>query len=128
MTLEEFDECILKWGSNLSAWPEVTRLEAETLLADSDAATALFEEMLLMSGTVDNAVMHGVPASIISAKVQASVIERVESGSILTLLPLKRILGLGSLAGASGGVVAAILPLTTGTSTLLSLALGGIMP
>lgn len=128
MTLEEFDDALLRWGTDLSRWPDASRQQGDALLATSADAFALLDEMSAFHVTLEAAVTDNIAADSVVANIQKNVLDRIESGGMLALLPFKRILGWGSIAGVSGGFVAALLPITTGTSTLLAFVLGGMLP
>ena len=128
MTLEDFDEGLLKWGADLAGWPDELRPRAEKLLAQSEAARSMREEMAGLATILDTAVMSGVPVGAVSAKVQQSIAGRRERQGLLDLLPLKRIFGWGSLAGIGGGAFAAFAPVGAGVTSMLSIALGGTLP
>ena len=125
MTLEEFDEALLKWGSNLDNWP-LAECNAGQALVDTNAdARTLLEEMTSFETGLGTAMAVDVNAGIVAARIQAAVRDRADSADLLALLPLWRILGFGSLAGIGGAAAAMILPAGINSGVFLTMALGG---
>ncbi len=44
MSIEQLQDCIDRYGEDLTTWPENERLQADTLLASSEPARALLAE------------------------------------------------------------------------------------
>ena len=128
MTHEDFDEGLLKWGADLAKWPDESRRQAEELLAQSEAARSMQQEMAGFAVILDTAIMSDVTEGAISAKIQQTIARRRGRQGLLDLLPLKKIFGWGSLAGLGGGAIAAFAPVSAGVTTMLSIALGGVLP
>ena len=127
MTLDEFDRGLLTWGSDLSLWPEDRRVEAETLLVDNPGARALIREMAAFDADLKTASLVELQDGAIASRVQGALTERIAAPGVLAMLPIRRMLGLGSLAGVGGAIVAYVVP-ATNTGRLLAVALGGVMP
>lgn len=125
MTLEEFDEALLKWGPDLDRWRSIEQIAARALLDTNETARALLEEMGGFEAGLGAAMAVDIDAGIISARVQSAVHDRTDRIGLLSLLPLRRILGFGSLAGVCGAVVAMVLPASVSSSWFLTMALGG---
>ncbi len=85
-------------------------------------------EMSSFAVVLNTALTSDVPDGAISATIQQGIAERRERQGLLDLLPLKKIFGWGSLAGIGGGAVAAFAPVSAGVTTMLSIALGGVLP
>ncbi len=128
MTEQEFDSALLTWGADLSNWPDELRSSAEALLQKSETARSLQEEMIRMDAVLESAVMSDVQAGVVSAKVQQVIAQREQGREITDLIPIKQIVGWGSLAGIGGGILAAFAPVSVGVTSLLSVALGGALP
>lgn len=125
MTLEEFDEALLKWGSNLDNWP-LAECNAGQALVDTNAeARTLLEEMTSFETGLGTAMAVDVNAGIVAARIQAAIHDQAESTRLLSLLPLWRMLGFGSLAGFGGAAAAMILPAGVNSGMFLVMALGG---
>jgi len=125
MTLEEFDEALLKWGADLDRWPSTKQNAARALLDTNETAWALLEEMGGFETGLGAAMAVDVDAGIVSARVQSAVHDRVARAGLLSLLPLRRMLGFGSLAGICGAAAAILLPASVSSSWFLTMALGG---
>ena len=125
MTFNELDEALLKWGADLDQWPPAQRSAARVLLDTDAAAQALMNEMASFEASLDAATAVNVNAGAISARVQAALQDRIESAGLLSLLPLRRMLGFGSLAGLCGAAVAMFLPPGADSGLFLAIALGG---
>jgi hypothetical protein len=125
MTLKEFDEALLEWGGDLDRWPPVERASGRALLGTDAAARSLLEEMASFETDLGAAMSVDVDAGAVSARVQAAIHDRRENAGLLSLLPLKKILGFGSLAGVGGAVAALALPASVNSSALLAMALSG---
>lgn len=125
MTLEEFDEFLLKWGADLDRWPSTEQSAAQALLDTDKTARALLEEMGSFEAGLGAAMAVDVNAGAVSARVQAGIHDRADQSGLFSLLPLRRMLGLGSLAGVVGAAVAVILPASVDSSRFLTMALGG---
>lgn len=125
MTLEEFDEGLLKWGADLDRWPSTEQSAARALLDTDKNARALLEEMGSFETGLGAAMAVDVNAGAVSARVQTKIHDRADQSGLLSLLPLWRMLGLGSLAGVVGAAVAVILPASVDSSRFLTMALGG---
>ena len=125
MTLEEFDEALLKWGSNLDNWP-LAECNAARALVDTDAdARTLLEEMTSFETGLGTAMAVDVNAGIVAARIQAAIHDQAENTRLLSLLPLWRMLGFGSLAGFGGAAAAMIYPAGVNSGVFLVMALGG---
>lgn len=125
MTLEEFDEALLKWGSNLDNWP-LAECNAARGLVDTNAdARTLLEEMTSFETGLGTAMAVDVNARIVAARIQAAIHDQAESTRLLSLLPLWRMLGFGSLAGFGGAAAAMILPAGVNSGVFLVMALSG---
>ena len=125
MTLEEFDEALLKWGSNLDNWP-LAECNAGQALVDTNAdARTLLEEMTSFETGLGTAMAVDVNAGIVAARIQAAIHDQAESTRLLSLLPLGRMLGFGLLAGFGGAAAAMILPAGVYSGVFLVMALGG---
>ena len=74
---------------------------------------------------LSTAMAIDVDAGIVSARIQSAVHDRTDRAGLLSLLPLRRMLGFGSLAGVGGAAIAMILPGSVNSSWLLTMALGG---
>ena len=125
MTFDELDEALLKWGTDLDQWPPAQRSAARVLLDTDAAAQALMNEMASFEASLGAATAVNANAGAISARVQAAIQDRMESAGLLSLLPLRRMLGFGSLAGLCGAAVAMVLPAGADTGLFLAIALGG---
>jgi hypothetical protein len=125
MTLEEFDEGLLKWGAALSRWPSTEQSAARALLDTDKTARALLEEMGSFETGLGAAMTVDVNAGAVSARVQTAIHDRADQPRLLSLLPLWRMLGLGSLAGVGGAAFAMILPASVDSGRFLTMALGG---
>ena len=88
----------------------------------------MLEDMTLFENELGTAMVVDSHDGAIAARIQASVQERVEATRLLSLLPLRWILGFGSLAGLSGAAAAMATPAAINTSALLTLALTGGAP
>lgn len=128
MTLEEFDEALLKWGTQLQLWPEKQRYAGENLLRESDHARMLLEEMLSLDSNLEGAIKNDVPSGIIVANIQSKLSNRRNKQTIRSLLPIRKLIGWGAMAGAGGGLVAVFTPQSVGMAPLLAIALGGLWP
>lgn len=53
MTLEQFEDCLDRYGSEVSRWPDGNALAAEALLEQSDSARLMLEDALLLDDTLD---------------------------------------------------------------------------
>ncbi|MEM7637145.1 MAG: hypothetical protein AAF299_21480, partial [Pseudomonadota bacterium] len=128
MTLEEFDEALLRWGPDLDRWPQHQRQAGRELLSANAQAQPLLDEMTKMVGMVDTAIMDDTAAGIVSATVQQAIIRRQESLGLMSLLPVRRILGWGSLASVGGAAATVLVPVSANAPALLTIALGGMLP
>ena len=128
MTLEQFDEALLRWGADLDRWPQQQRRAGQELLSVNAEAQSLLDEMTKMGVAIDGAITDETAAGVVSATVQQAIARRHENQSLMSLLPVRRILGWGSLAGIGGGAASVLLPVSAGTPALLTIALGGLLP
>ncbi|MEO1161830.1 MAG: hypothetical protein AAFW74_15520 [Pseudomonadota bacterium] len=128
MTLEEFDEALLRWGPDLDRWPEQQQRAGRELLSINAEAQRLLDEMMRMGVAIDAAIMDETAAGVVSATVQQAIIRRQENQGLMSLLPVRRILGWGSLASVGGGVATALIPISANAPALLTIALGGMLP
>ena len=127
MTFDELDEALLKWGADLDQWPPAQRSAARVLLDTDAAAQALLNEMASFEAGLGAATAMAVDVNggAISARVQAAIQDRIESAGLLSLLPLRKMLGFGLLAGLGGAAVAVFLPTGADSGLFLAIALGG---
>ncbi|MEM1050106.1 MAG: hypothetical protein AAGL24_28375 [Pseudomonadota bacterium] len=125
MTLQEFDTALLTWGSDLENWPAGARAEARSLLETDPQAQLLLDEMTLFNAELGAAMAVGTSDGAIAAKTQAALQQRRDTVGLWSLLPLRKILGFGSLAGVGGAAMAFVAPSAVNTGALLAIALGG---
>lgn len=125
MTLQEFDTALLTWGGDLETWPADARAAARILLETDPQARVLLDEMTLFDADLGAAMAIDTPDGPVAAKVQAALRQRQEAVGLWSLLPLRKILGFGSLAGVGGAAMAFVAPSATNTGALLAIALGG---
>lgn len=125
MTLQEFDEGLLTWGTNLDRWPEDTRSAARQLLESDPEARSLWQEASHFEAILGTASAVETSESAVVAKVQTNLQSRRENSGLWQLLPIRQLIGFGTLAGAGGVVAAFLVPAGANTVALLSLALGG---
>ncbi|MGB5213771.1 MAG: hypothetical protein WBN88_09030 [Anderseniella sp.] len=128
MTLEQFDEALLRWGPDLDRWPQQQQQAGQELLSVNAEAQSLLDEMTKMGVAIDATIMDETAAGVVSATVQQAIARRHENQSLMSLLPVGRILGWGSLAGIGGGAASVLLPVSASTPALLTIALGGLLP
>ena len=128
MTLQEFDEALLRWGGDLARWPGEVRAAARILLETEPRARALRDEMTRLDADLGAAMVVDLPDGAIAAKVQAALQRRRDPVDLWSLLPLRKILALGSLAGVGGAALALVSPMAVSTGALLAIALGGGLP
>jgi hypothetical protein len=127
MRLDQFDDGLLRWGSDLARWPAMERERAEALLAESADARALLAEDRALAGTLAAALAVPIRSEQVVARVQQALAARRERGFWTRLLnPLPLVLG-AATAVAIGAAAAILLPVAMGLDpdTLLVTALGG---
>ena len=75
MTLDEFENSLDRWGSNLAAWPEPARSEGTSLLRESEAA----RRELAHAQNIDDllAATHRAPASV-----RQEIVDRVAANDV----------------------------------------------
>ncbi|MEM9632918.1 MAG: hypothetical protein AAGA50_16425 [Pseudomonadota bacterium] len=125
MTLQEFDTGLLTWGSNLDRWPDDIRSTARRLIATDPEAHSLWQEAARFDTMLGTASSVEMSESAVVAKVQAALETRREGSALWHLLPIRQLIGFGTLAGASGAAAAILVPAGANTGALLTLALGG---
>jgi hypothetical protein len=129
MTLDEFDINLLTYGSNLDTWPADLQDPAKALLATGPEADRLLREMTGLTHMVEHLTQPAIAPGVVAARLQQSLTERIEEGPIWSLLPIKGLLALGSLAGVGGATAAYILaPVSANSGFFLSMAMGGLLP
>ena len=128
MTLEEFDEFLLSHGHDPARWPADRHAAAAKLLRTSAEAQDLLAEAEMLDGEVSLILAPDTPDGVIAARMQAALQNRQAGQSVFTLLPVRRLAALGSLAGL-GGIIAGLLAPAGGQAVLLLLmATGSVTP
>lgn len=126
MTVQEFDDGLLRWGSDMTQWPPTERRAAEELLAASSEARALFADERALDTAVATALAVDPPPHV-AAAVRVALDERRQDGILAWLLrPTPLVAGAAAALGI--GIAAAILfPVSTALNpdALLLTALGG---
>lgn len=129
MTLDEFDTALLTYGAKISTWPKELQAPAQNLVQSSSEAHTLLEEMSALDVLMHQATEPEIAPGVIAARLQQSLSDQIEEGPIWSLLPIKGLLAVGSLAGAGGATAAYLLaPASVSSGFLLSMALGGMIP
>lgn len=127
MTLDAFDDALLRLGSDLSRWPEDERRRAEVLLATNAAARTLLAEDQAMTATTAAALGVAVAPAQLAARIGEAVAARRERSFARWLLnPFPMAAG-AAAAVALGAAVAFLTPMAAGVDSdaLLVAVLGG---
>jgi hypothetical protein len=128
MTLNSFDEAVLRFGSDLASWPDSERQGAEALLAESAEARTLLAEEQAVQSNLTAALAVDIQAAALVARVQQSVAERRRRGPAARIRFLLPMLAGGAAAALACGVaLGLLLPVTPGLNpdALLVTLLGG---
>lgn len=128
MTLEEFDDHLLRYGHDLNKWPAHRRTEARQLCSANDTAQSLLAEAAALTGELQQALAPNEPDSAISARVQSALQRRQARQSAFGFLPIGRLAALGSLAGLAGIVAGLLAPAGGQAVILLLMATGSVSP
>lgn len=128
MTLEEFDELLLSHGHDPARWPADQQKAAAELVRSSTEAEALMAEAKMLDGEIGLILAPDTPDGVIAARMQMALQQRQAGQSVFTLLPVRRLAALGSLAGL-GGIIAGLLAPAGGQAVMLLLmATGSVTP
>ncbi|UIJ72724.1 hypothetical protein [Aurantimonas sp. HBX-1] len=88
MDREAFDDCLLRYGPDIGAWPLEKRADARRLMATDDVARARLVADAVIAGVVERAVFSAPDEAVILAGVR----RRIAAGSAPTSSGLETIL------------------------------------
>lgn len=127
MTLAEFDDGLLRWGSDLARWPSDAGSRAAALLAASAEARDLLAEEARIAAATTAALSVPVAAGPLSARVETFVRERQDRRFWPRLLNPLPLLAGAAAALALGAALALVYPAIPGidADALLVTAMGG---
>lgn len=113
MTLEQFEENLDLYGSDLSIWPDHLAQAADGLLKSSSAAQHALEDARLLDATLDaytiDAPSAAFEASLLDLAPKASVSEQQQKGGIKSWFSLRLVTtATAALACAAFGFVIGI--------------------
>lgn len=127
MTLDAFDDALLRYGSDLTRWPDDKRRRAEQLLAADAGARDLLAAEQAMTATAAAALDVPMAPAQVAARVATAVAARRERSLVRWLHNPFPIVAGAAAALALGAVVALLTPVAAGVDSdaLLVAVLGG---
>ncbi|MEM9355296.1 MAG: hypothetical protein AAGB04_03710 [Pseudomonadota bacterium] len=122
MTLDEFEDALLKWGPDISRWPVDQQAEAGVALEQSVMARALLQEMVELERITREALL--LNADIVPAPMQISSQLSSRRGeqrpNWLSPFELIKFASLASFAGLAGAALGAFAPGGIGAALYLA--------
>jgi hypothetical protein len=127
MTLDAFDDALLRYGSDVTRWPDDKRRRAEQLLAADAGARDLLAAEQAMTATAAAALDVPMAPAQVAARVATAVAARRERSFTRWLLNPFPIAAGAAAAIALGVAVALLTPISAGVDSdaLLVAVLGG---
>lgn len=125
MTLDQFEQTVLRLGSDVERWPDDMRAQARALLAAEPAVRERLREWQAHEASLEQALRVDVGASAVTGAVLAGVRDRRQGVRFPSSGRLAALAALSTACGVAAGVLIARLDAVLLNARVIDLALGG---